>query len=209
LICPACGEVIIEENPVFCPSCGVKLNEANLFQQAPPESPQPPKQSGQLGGVVTQEESPDEEKQEKILVATGAVVHGDIMTWTYDLYFTDSRMVAIHTVRHAETLGLLAGGVIGEAIASKIDNRSELKEQMESVTLDEKLSLDSKSFSVPYLEIKELEMEKPLLAGGQRLEMKWGKTKKRFELGKPGFDDLCSLFPRISVLADRTRLPKK
>lgn len=47
LICPSCGEVIEEENPEFCPRCGVKLNEVNLFEPALSESPQPVRQSGQ------------------------------------------------------------------------------------------------------------------------------------------------------------------
>jgi hypothetical protein len=173
--CRSCGKELVAEAK-FCPQCGTSVGAS--------------------------------EKQlalfENVQIVTG------LISKNFDIYITDRRIVGIHKYVVGMTgsvIGLagVAGGLAEMGIKKlREGDWKDKQEQMKEMTLDEKLAIDEKSFSLLYSDVVEMKLRDPF---GYSLRVKGGNVNVSIPLVKKQFEQLKELLPTIPALAGKVRVP--
>jgi hypothetical protein len=118
---------------------------------------------------------------------------------TFNLFWMDKRLVAIHTGVLITRASLLS------VIGAKIDKAIEPREKEENdLTLDEMLSRDEKSFTIFYSCIEQVRLLGPESRFAlPELEIKSGKIQKMFFLTDAQFEQLSNILPSIPELSGK------
>jgi hypothetical protein len=128
----------------------------------------------------------------------------------FDVYFTDSRIVGIHSFK-ADVTGVggafgLAGSLVELGIGKiREGRRKEHEEQMKKMTLDERLAADGKNFALPYSEVQEVKLGKFL--AGRNVKIRGGRVDMKFILTKEQFESLKTVLPTVAGLAGKLEIP--
>lgn len=144
---------------------------------------------------------------------------------TYNLVWTDKRLVILNTKTQRNVGAGLIPSLIGEGITKF--NQSRKKEKTKDLTLDELLAKDDKSFAVPYetveqmrlidpqsrwknrkLEIRLIDSAKPKLHGNfwsdaNKIEGKNSVIDRAYNLTKVQFEQLTAILPNIPELSGK------
>ena len=123
----------------------------------------------------------------------------------YDLYFTDSRLVAIRMGSRPIGGGFGVAGMLAErAIKNHLANKK--RERMDPLSLDEMLANEKKNYQITYDSIRSLKLVSGLMQ--KAIEVKYGTDeKKRYALKKDSLDVLKTTLPKQRVLEGKLELP--
>jgi hypothetical protein len=134
----------------------------------------------------------------------------------YDLYITDRRIIVIDSKNYFGGSGI--GGLIGSMLTDAMEQtdeasakkQKELKEEFESLSLDEKLKSFFKNFAINYEEANQIILNGPH-SRWRKATLKINSEKKhaKFQPTKEQFEQLSTILPSIEALKEKLAICKK
>jgi hypothetical protein len=172
----------------------------------------PPSQSHRTLSGTNKSRSPKVRIMESLPSERELVVMEKLLSGNkhFDVYFTDNRIVGLHSFKAAATGTGAAFGLAGSLVELGVGKiregrRKEQEEQMKKMTLDERLAADGKNFALPYGEVHEVKLGKFL--AGRNVKIKGGKIDMKFILTKEQFERLKTVLPTVAGLAGKLEIP--
>ncbi len=180
----------------FCGSCGKELDKVVTFC---------PTCGHPVHPILTQPASAIAEEQILAEIPNSQEI-GFGKGAQFDLYLTDTRLVAVKMGGRRVGGGFGIAGMLAEqAIKKHLADKK--REKMSSLSLDQMLASDKSNCQIAYDTVQSIKLVSSTMQG-KFLEVKYGNDeKKKYSLKKESIEQLKTTLPTVRILEGKLVLP--